>query len=191
MLARLLFRDHRRAHGVEFRVRKAAWVDPYPWINGTVPEKMVFAELARRHIPFTFQADGLPDEAYRQMAIGLGDYQVRPDILLPEYHAVIEVQGDYFHSTPDGLARDQVKFEVYRLLGYQVYPIFEREILRSVAAEIDRVLPFFRLPVARTGRHDVGVIADDTAALRARNKRRARPPAYTLKRRVRRGRRTA
>ena len=50
----LRVRRHRGPRKV--RLHKPAWVDPFPQIPGTEPEKRIFAELVLRlHIFFLFQ----------------------------------------------------------------------------------------------------------------------------------------
>ena len=57
-----------RKHAVTAEVRQARrtryqsvgykrWIDPFPHIHGTLPEKMVYAELSKRGIPFLFLND--------------------------------------------------------------------------------------------------------------------------------------
>lgn len=59
-MARLQQRRHRRATNYKFRLKKPHWVDPYPMIPGTEPEKRLFEALMRRRIYFIFQGD-LPE----------------------------------------------------------------------------------------------------------------------------------
>lgn len=59
-MAQLASRRKRRAENRKFRLRKPVWVDPYPFIPGTEPEKRLFEALMRRHIYFIFQGD-LPE----------------------------------------------------------------------------------------------------------------------------------
>jgi len=53
-------RRTRRAENKRFRLHKPYWVDPYPFIPGTEPEKRIFEALMRRHLYFVFQGD-LPE----------------------------------------------------------------------------------------------------------------------------------
>lgn len=51
----LRVRRHRRQSPGHFRLHKPQWIDPYPWIDGTNPEKRIFAALMQKHIYFVFQ----------------------------------------------------------------------------------------------------------------------------------------
>lgn len=51
----LRVRRHRRQTPGKFRQHKPHWIDPYPWIAGTDPEKRIFAALMQKHIYFIFQ----------------------------------------------------------------------------------------------------------------------------------------
>ena len=59
-MARLQQRRTRRAENKRFRLLKPHWVDPFPFIPGTEPEKRIFEALYRRRTFFLFQAD-LPE----------------------------------------------------------------------------------------------------------------------------------
>ena len=107
---RILVRKTRR-DGSTWRVHKSVtFIDPYPWIPGTLPEKMVYAELSKRNVPFIFQADWFeevtskmdPEDRFALVQI----HEIAPDFLLPAFKTVIEVQGEYFHSQPDTMAHD-------------------------------------------------------------------------------------
>ena len=47
-----------------FRLRKPEWVDPYPFIPGTEPEKRIFEACMRRRLYFIFQGD-LPELSHQ------------------------------------------------------------------------------------------------------------------------------
>lgn len=189
---RILLRRERRKDPVQWRLHKSpTFIDPYPEIPGTLPEKMCFAELAKRHIPFTFQADWFVEvtsklEPERRFAL-LGANNIVPDILLPIHKIVIEVQGEYWHSAPDQIEHDRMKFAIYRTFGYQVYPLFEADILRDVAGQIDKIPSLANGP---TGAFKLGTqIGLGANSVAAANRARAKPKTPTLRRRVARGRR--
>jgi hypothetical protein len=66
---RVAFR-RRRASARQFRIFKPHWVDPFPFIPGTEPEKRIFEALVRRRFYFIFQGD-LPEltSGYRERAV--------------------------------------------------------------------------------------------------------------------------
>lgn len=115
-------------------VRKNAWVDPFPWVHGTLPEKMVYAELSRRKIPFLF----LNDVRFQIPEIEF-DKTYQADFVIPSLRIIIEVQGSYWHSMEKTIESDAFKFAIYELGGYRVlswwdYDIYER-LPELVAAE--------------------------------------------------------
>ena len=77
------------------RLRSEQWIDPFPVGFGTLPEKLVYAELTRRNIPFYYLNDiraQIPEIEFDQW------YQA--DFVIPSLKIIIEVQGAYWHSKP-------------------------------------------------------------------------------------------
>jgi len=92
----------------------APWVDPFPEVHGTLPEKMVYAELTRRGIPFLFLNDlrmQIPEIDFDQW------YQA--DFAIPDSKIIIEVQGAFWHSKPETIDADAYKFAVYQTTGWK------------------------------------------------------------------------
>lgn len=113
-------RRRRRATNRAFRLREPVWQDPYPFIPGTEPEKRLFEALIRRRIYFVFQGD-LPEYKDLRKLPTLYVPAFKPDFILPEYRVILDPFGIYHHSLPDAVARDAVKYAVYRALGYGFY----------------------------------------------------------------------
>lgn len=176
-ISRLRVRSKRSVER-QWKVHQAEWVDPYPWVMGTLPEKLVFAWLANHGIPFTFQAS-LPDVPD---TLTVEDF--RPDFLLEQFKVVIEVQGEYWHSLPEQAEHDVYKFAVYKHLGYEVYWFWETDILTDLARLMASVkeISGYSDPAGWVWEHQV----DDLAALRAANSNRRRAPAPALGSRTRR-----
>lgn len=108
-------------------VRAGAWIDPFPNVNGTLPEKMVYAKLIERGIQFNFQAYQtfhIPDFKFKK------DY--RPDFIIPSKKIIIEVQGAYWHSKEKAIVDDAFKFSIYEALGYKVLVWWDYEILSNL-----------------------------------------------------------
>lgn len=104
-----------------------AWVDPFPHVHGTLPEKMVYAELTRLGIPFYFLNDihfVIPEIGFDQY------YQV--DFVIPSIKVVIEVQGAYWHTMPDRVESDAFKFAIYENAGYHVIAWWDFDILSNL-----------------------------------------------------------
>jgi len=153
------------------RADRPMWLDYYPWVPGTIGEKMVFAELARRRITFYFGGywGDMPftDEVYEHY---------RPDFILPEYRIIIEVFGHYWHTIPGQSDRDARKAAMYEASGYRHYFLWDYELFRAGAgAAIDAAIPELRRAQVRTGQIFVSDRPfDPTAALRARARRPAK-----------------
>lgn len=96
------------------RIRKEQWVDPFPLGFGTLPEKLVYAELTRRNIPFLYLNDiraQIPEIDFDQW------YQA--DFVIPSLKIIIEVQGAYWHSKPATVDADAYKFAIYQMTGWK------------------------------------------------------------------------
>jgi hypothetical protein len=81
-----------------FRLKQPVWVDPFPFIPGTHPEKLLFAALYRRGIYFRFQ-DDFPIADKHKFPI-LQDRDFKPDFIVPEYKIIYDPYGDFAHSQP-------------------------------------------------------------------------------------------
>lgn len=110
----------RRRTGVgRFIVRKAPWVDPFPHIPGTEPEKRIFAELWNRKIFFIFQ--GQVKELERGLYVTAAKPYFKPDFVLPEYKVIIDPFSPFHHSLEEAVNRDAEKIAMYTALGYRYY----------------------------------------------------------------------
>ena len=141
------------------------FVDPYPEILGTMPEKMVYARLILMQIPFMFQSTfnvAIPE-------INL-DKDYRPDFILPSAKIIIEIQGSYWHSKPESIESDSYKYALYTIMGYKVLIWWDYEIETNLDALFKRDLNVWTLP--RGGRiidPQRQVIRDDLKGLRTLN----------------------
>lgn len=103
------------------------WIDPFPAVIGTLPEKIVYAALSYRSIPFWFQDEvtfAIPELSLRK------DY--RPDFVLPGLHLIIEVQGAYWHTKPAQVDADAYKDAVYEQAGWRVLNWWDFDIIYNV-----------------------------------------------------------
>lgn len=157
------------------------WIDPFPTVIGTVPEKMIYEQLVRRSIPFWFQnevAFNIPEIAFSK------DY--RPDIVLPTLKIIIEVQGSYWHSKPKAIEDDAFKFAVYEATGWKVLAWWDYDIIYDVNK-------LFRDEPLLSSYHYTGnnvsteatngrkVIRDDTKGIKTMNYNRAQRNSYRKK----------
>lgn len=119
--------DELRARTKRFRTTKGEWVDPFPNVLGTVPEKMVYAQLIWRRIPFQFQT-------WFRVQIPLAGFDdwYRPDFILPDRKIIIEIQGAYWHSQPEQVEKDAFKYALYQSLGYKVLTWWDYEIYNNL-----------------------------------------------------------
>ena len=171
-ITRLESRRNRRRDLRKWRYRDPQWQDRYPWVMGTFPEKLVFAWLADRGVPFTFQAT-FPDLEDTETV-----EEFRPDFLLEQFRVIIEVQGEYWHSLPDQAEHDAYKFACYEYAGYTVYWFWESDILTNLVGLMSSVTE-----LSGWQGHEPWVWEnqmDDLAGLRTTNARSRRPSLPAL-----------
>lgn len=116
--------EDRLTRNPSYRLRKFNFVDPFPGIHGTLPEKMVYAELSRRNIPFLF----LNDIRFQIPEIDF-DKWYQADFVLPDLKIIIEVQGAYWHSKPKTIDEDAYKFAIYQTTGWKALAWWDYDIL--------------------------------------------------------------
>lgn len=114
----------RRTSGRYINRTRKQWVDPYPEVHGTLPEKMVYAELTRLGIPFYF----LNDLRFKIPEIAFDKYY-QADFMIPSAKIIIEVQGAYWHSKPETIEADAFKFAIYETGGYKVLSWYDFDII--------------------------------------------------------------
>lgn len=160
----------------QYVIPRYKWTDPFPEIHGTLPEKMVYAQLTKFGIPFLFLNDlqfNDPDAEFYKT------YQV--DFVIPNVKLIIEVQGVRWHSSPSAIEADSYKLAVYESFGYKAlawwdYDIFDHLIdlivneplLRSQINTDPRNKPTELTPIARTK-------VDTSKGIRTVNQRRRKP----------------
>lgn len=105
------------------------WIDPFPTVHGTLPEKIVYAELSRRNIPFLF----LNDMHFVFPEIDF-DKEYQADFVIPSLRLIIEVQGAFWHSKPGTIESDAFKFAVYETGGYRVLAWWDFDIISNIHA---------------------------------------------------------
>lgn len=105
------------------RIRSRSWIDPFPLGFGTLPEKMVYAELSRRQIPFLY----LNDIRFKIPEISF-DKTYQADFVLPSLKIIIEVNGAYWHSMEKTIESDAFKYSIYQVSGYTILPWWDYDI---------------------------------------------------------------
>lgn len=194
---RLTRRRRRRRRLTKWRLHKTQWIDPYPWIPGTEPEKRIFAELIKRGLYFVFQ-DTL-EEWKLGITAGAQVPSFVPDFVLPQYRVILDPFGDYHHTLPDSVERDIRKAEEYAVLGYRFYHPWASEVEKHGAAHFLNLVPEVRvypppyvLPIREYATLAQGYrlgpyVGIGTKSVAAANKARARAISPVLKRRRRAG----
>ena len=187
-MPRTFIRHERQPRQAGFRVFKATFVDPMWFIQGSSIEKMVIAEFIRRGVWF--------EHTPQQQSIGNG---VPPgweaDFLLPQYKIWLEIQGAYFHTLPNQIETDALRFATIQAAGWR--PIFwwEWDIRTRLNELMDAVPEFYRVEAKLQRGHKTstdlpfyegGVGIDHLAGLRTALRRRAHPSQLLLRRRTRR-----
>lgn len=113
-------RRHRRQTVGRFKLHKQEWVDPYPQIDGTEPEKRVFAQLIAHGIYFIFQGQ-IPEFEVGGKMYYAAPPNYKPDFVLPEYKLIIDPFSPFHHSLKDAAERDADKIARYAAAGYAYY----------------------------------------------------------------------
>ena len=163
---RLEERRARLAQGITQRWRvggRPDFIDYWPAVPATIPEKMVFAELVRRQVSFYFSwyfgdLRITPDVKERY----------RPDFYLPDYGIIIEVYGVYWHTRPGQYKHDVIRAFYLTASGYKVYILTDQQVLMSPSEAVDTI-PELRSPIIRGNQIIIGDRPfNPTAAIAAR-----------------------
>lgn len=120
--------DYRLQQNKRYQVRGyKKWIDPFPNVQGTLPEKMVYSALSQRGIPFLFLNDitfSIPEISF------IKEYQA--DFVIPSLRIIIEVQGAYWHSKPSTIEDDAFKMAVYQQAGYRPLAWWDFDIIKDI-----------------------------------------------------------
>jgi hypothetical protein len=136
-------RKRRSTPANPFKVFVTHWRDPYPWIPGTRPEKMIFAALVQRRIYFRFQFDLEPEEYQKGTGLIAPTY-VKPDFIIPEYKVIVDPFSPFHHGLAEAIERDVRKKLLYAdILGYEFATPDSDEVEKKgglrILAEISRL----------------------------------------------------
>lgn len=187
---RIASRRSRSKYPRRFKLFKPEWIDPFPWIAGTKPEKMIFAALRLRRIYFIFQ-DSLPEWNAGYFTTLQLPYYI-PDFVLPQYKVIIDPFSDYYHLLPDAVARDAYKMAVYEALGYNFIHPWASEIeskggvailndIPELAAPPKYPMPTREVPYQAVGYRLGPYVGIGSTSVGAANRKRARPRALELR----------
>lgn len=158
------------------------FVDPFPLGFGTLPEKMVYAELSRRNIPFLY----LNDLRFQIPEIDF-DKWYQADFAIPSLKIIIEIQGAYWHSKPAAIESDAYKFAIYQTTGWKPVAWWDFDILvrlQELFSEVPELVAATRVdPNTRSAELPVQSRkkTDTSKGIRTLNQKRAQRLAYKKK----------
>ena len=180
-------RRTRRKNGIQWKLHAPHWVDPFPWIQGTTPEKMIFAALVKRRIYFHFQellTEAVPEA--RGLPV-LDQHPYRADFILPFHKIVLDPWDDFHHSLPDQARADVEKLAIYQALGFRTYHVWASDLIRNGVEWWFAQIP--EMPAGGKGGFKLYHTQDDSAGIVSANKARRSFKAPGLTRRTERDRR--
>jgi len=159
------------------------WVDPYWFVMGSEPEKMVLAELVRRGIYFQHIPQG-------NNLGGAVDPTWEADFLFPQFKIWLEVNGVYFHTKTGQIESDALRYAKIEAQGWKLIVWWDYDIIARLPELMDAVPQFYTVDPAKNGLsgrpqtlnlpfYSGGLEVDHLAGLRKALSGRARTPQYT------------
>jgi hypothetical protein len=134
------------------RFYKPQWYDPYFFIPGSVPEKMVMKELIRRGIYFEHTPQTNPIDWGPLKQIASSDpTNWEPDFLFPQFKIWLEVQGAYFHTLPGIPEKEALRFALIEAAGWRPIYWWDYDIEARLNDIMDQVPEFYRPPYSVKG----------------------------------------
>jgi hypothetical protein len=147
---------------------------------GSVPEKMVLAELVRRgiyfqHVPQANKLGGFVDPAWEA------------DFLFPQFRIWLEVNGVYFHTLPGQIESDALRYAAIEAAGWRLLVWWDYDILARLPDLMNAVPEFYVVKASDNEDQDPdddlpfetdGTDVDHLAGLRTALSRRARTPQF-------------
>ena len=173
------------------RVYVPRWKDPFWWIQGSVPEKMVMAELVRRGIYFEHTPQSNPIKwpaAVRDAALS-DPSKWEADFFFPQYKIWLEVNGFYFHTLPGAPEADALRATLIEAAGWRYIVFWDYDILSRLNDIMDAVPEFYDINRAKQKGYrknhglpfyEGGDGVDHLAGLRAQLRARGRGPAGSI-----------
>lgn len=168
-----ILKDERYWERIKLRPRRwyantlPAFLDYFPEVEGTVPEKILFNALAARRVNFYF-GQYFGDIPFTEDS----RERYRPDFILPDYNIIIDVQGIYWHTRPGKYESDYFRAVLLEAAQWKVYLLTDAEILANPFTVLDKIPELVSPHITGTTR----IIADrpisPLAPLLARIKRR-------------------
>jgi hypothetical protein len=121
--------------------------DPYFFVQGSVPEKMVMKELVRRGIYFEHTPQTNPVEWGALKEVAKSDpTKWEADFLFPQWKIWLEVQGAYFHTMPGTPEKEALRFALIEAAGWRPIYWWDYDIEARLPELMDAVPEFYRPP---------------------------------------------
>ena len=124
--------------------------DPYFFVQGSMPEKMVMKELVRRGIYFehTPQTNDINWGYLKEVATS-DPSKWEADFLFPQFKIWLEVQGAYFHTLPGVPEKEALRFAIIEAAGWRPIYWWDYDIEARLIELMDKVPEFYRPPGAK------------------------------------------
>ena len=131
----------------DFFYYQPQWYDPYFFVQGSKPEKMVMAELVRRGIYFMHTPQTNPIEWGSLKEVAKSDpTNWEADFLFPQWKIWLEVQGAYFHTMPGVPEKEALRFAIIEAAGWRPIYWWDYDIEARLPELMDAVPEFYRPP---------------------------------------------
>lgn len=126
--------------------------DPFFFVQGSMPEKMVMKELVRRGIYFehTPQTNDINWGNLKEVATS-DPSKWEADFLFPQFKIWLEVQGAYFHTLPGVPEREALRFVIIEKAGWRPIYWWDYDIETRLIELMDSVPEFYRPPSGKGG----------------------------------------
>jgi len=158
------------------------FIDYWPEVPATLPEKVLFSILAEIPVNFYFSYHwgDFPFTERRE--------RVRPDFILPDYHIVIEVTGVYWHTREGMFEHDAWRSALFIAAGWRIRSVPDTALLENPYKALEEHVPELMNPMIKGNTIVIGDRPfDPRAALRGRLQRWPRKLYTQYKRRRRVG----
>lgn len=157
----------RKADRIRARLPARKFTDPFPEVDGTDIEKMIYAELMRRGIPFEFQK-------YVNFNLPLLETNRwhRADFVVADSKIIINPLGYYWHVQPSQIDKDATVIALAQLSGWTYLSWWDFEIKADLQKLFDAVPALRNRGAALTKPPPNLAGKDDSRGIRTVNRRR-------------------
>lgn len=99
-------------------------------LRPTKPEKKLIGIIQENNFPFKYVGDG------SKVIL-----RFNPDFICEERKLILECNGDYWHSIPKAIKKDEIKLKTYSELGYKTLIVWQNE-LEQPKQVVDKITNF-------------------------------------------------